>query len=200
MMPSGSATRLLLLLPVASCALRGAVPAVLRSVGAPAATMMRGQARMAAALAESLSEAPAEVSFNNSWYAVGFAHELSSEEPFATRLWGEPVVLYRDADGEPVCVRDVCPHRSAPLSMGEMQDGVLRCFYHGWGFGAKGACVNVPTGSATAGVCATGSSSRLPSKVLSLRREEEVVTTPTPTRASCKNEPHGASPRPRHRR
>jgi len=156
MMPSGSATRLLLLLPVASCALRGAVPAVLRSVGAPAATMMRGQARMAAALAEPLSEAPAEVSFNNSWYAVGFAHELSSEEPFATRLWGEPVVLYRDADGEPVCVRDVCPHRSAPLSMGEMQDGVLRCFYHGWGFGAKGACVNVPTGSATAGVCATG--------------------------------------------
>ena len=34
-----------------------------------------------------------------------------------------------------VCVRDSCPHRSAPLSMGDMKDGTLRCFYHGWGFG-----------------------------------------------------------------
>ena len=25
------------------------------------------------------------------------------------------------------------------------QDGVLRCFYHGWAFGAEGKCVDVPT-------------------------------------------------------
>ena len=54
-------------------------------------------------------------------------------------------MLYRDADGECVCTKDVCPHRSAPLSMGEIQNGVLRCFYHGWGFGKEGKCVTVPT-------------------------------------------------------
>ena len=90
-------------------------------------------------------EALADPGFNNTWYAVSFSQELSSDKPFATRLWGEPLVLYRDGNGEAVCVRDVCPHRSAPLSMGEMQDGKLRCFYHGWAFGSEGACVDVPT-------------------------------------------------------
>uniref|UniRef100_A0A7S3B1H0 Rieske domain-containing protein n=2 Tax=Haptolina ericina TaxID=156174 RepID=A0A7S3B1H0_9EUKA len=29
--------------------------------------------------------------------------------------------------------------------MGDVEDGVLRCFYHGWAFGAEGKCVDVPT-------------------------------------------------------
>ena len=29
--------------------------------------------------------------------------------------------------------------------MGDMKDGTLRCFYHGWGFGTDGKCVSVPT-------------------------------------------------------
>ena len=66
-------------------------------------------------------------------------------DPFGTRLWGEPVVLYRDENGEATCVKDLCPHRSAPLSMGEVEDGKLRCFYHGWAFGEDGNCVDIPT-------------------------------------------------------
>ena len=66
------------------------------------------------------------------------------------RLWGEPIVLYRDADAEVVCVTDLCPHRSAPLSMGEMDGGKLRCFYHGWAFGKDGACVSIPTANGDA--------------------------------------------------
>ena len=84
-------------------------------------------------------------SFDNTWYAVGFSSQLKEDSVFGMRLWGEPIVLYRDADGNAVCVRDVCPHRSAPLSMGDVQDGVLRCFYHGWGFGKEGSCTDVPT-------------------------------------------------------
>ncbi|KAH8080459.1 hypothetical protein JL720_9155 [Aureococcus anophagefferens] len=59
--------------------------------------------------------------------------------PYATRLFGEPLVLYKDASGSINCVADACPHRSAPLSMGRVGDaGNLRCFYHGWAFGAEG--------------------------------------------------------------
>ena len=54
-------------------------------------------------------------------FAVAYSEQLQADRIFATRLWGEPLVLYRDAQGEPVCVRDVCPHRSAPLSMGDVQ-------------------------------------------------------------------------------
>jgi len=90
-------------------------------------------------------------------YAVAYSHQLQADELFATRLWGEPLVLYRDEDGEVVCVRDVCPHRSAPLSMGDVKDGVLRCFYHGWGYGADGKCVSVPTMGSDASKSPSGS-------------------------------------------
>lgn len=95
-----------------------------------------------------------DASFNNTWYAVAFSEQLGVDDVFSTRLWGEPVVLYRDARKEAVCVRDTCPHRSAPLSMGDMKDGTLRCFYHGWGFGTDGKCVSVPTmGAGKASPC-----------------------------------------------
>lgn len=86
-----------------------------------------------------------EPGFNNSWYAVAYSEQLGVDDVFATRLWGEPLVLYRASANEAVCVRDSCPHRSAPLSMGDVQDGILRCFYHGWAFGSEGKCVDVPT-------------------------------------------------------
>lgn len=95
--------------------------------------------------ANSAVAADAQLSLNNTWYAVAHRSQLLADQVFAMRLLGEPIVLYRDAQSEAVCVRDVCPHRSAPLSMGEMEDGVLRCFYHGWAFGAGGGCVDVPT-------------------------------------------------------
>lgn len=102
-------------------------------------------------------------SFDNAWYAVAYPWQIDGfssateaeaakgkerpeiEDPFATRLWGEPVVIYRDSDNQPVCVTDVCPHRSAPLSMGTVENGELTCFYHGWKFGKKGECTDVPT-------------------------------------------------------
>jgi len=87
--------------------------------------------------------------FENAWYAVCFEKQLERQEgddedelgytPYATRLFGEPMVLYRDASGAINCVADACPHRSAPLSMGRVgEDGSLRCFYHGWAFGKDG--------------------------------------------------------------
>lgn len=102
-------------------------------------------------------------SFDNTWYAIGYPWQIDGYEtaveaaldegkekkqatkPFATRLWGEPLVVYRDGSGELVALADVCPHRSAPLSMGTVEDGKLVCFYHGWKFGKKGECTDVPT-------------------------------------------------------
>mmetsp|Transcript_76128 Transcript_76128/g.217398 ORF Transcript_76128/g.217398 Transcript_76128/m.217398 type:complete len:726 (-) Transcript_76128:1516-3693(-) len=87
-----------------------------------------------------------EPSFRNSWYAVTLSGEVPSEgTPYATRLWGEPMVLFRDKNGEVQCLRDVCPHRAAPLSMGTVSEGSLKCMYHGWSFGKDGQCDDVPT-------------------------------------------------------
>jgi len=104
-------------------------------------------------------------SFDNVWYAVAYPWQIdgyetpleaalnkhktvdpsASRKPFATRLWGEPVVIYRDDQGKLVAMADACPHRSVPLSLGKVEEGELVCMYHGWRFGQDGQCVDVPT-------------------------------------------------------
>ena len=37
-----------------------------------------------------------------------------------------------------------CPHRSADLAFGRLEDGGLRCPFHGWLFDAEGKCLETP--------------------------------------------------------
>lgn len=70
----------------------------------------------------------AEPSFNNQWYAVAYPWQVEKQKVYSTRLWGEPLVLYYDVDGNLVCAKDSCPHRSAPLSMSKLNSkGQLEC-------------------------------------------------------------------------
>src|SRR4029453_16956495 len=61
---------------------------------------------------------------------------------------GERLVLWRTADGALTAARDRCPHREAPLSLGQVVESGLQCPYHGWTFGASGACVRIPSAPA----------------------------------------------------
>jgi vanillate O-demethylase monooxygenase subunit len=79
----------------------------------------------------------------NHWYAAAWASEIG-ERPLPRRILDEPVVLFRMPDGQAAALEDRCPHRLAPLSMGECADGGLRCGYHGLVFDAGGACISVP--------------------------------------------------------
>jgi len=80
------------------------------------------------------------------WMPVAFAGDVGAAGgPHSSTLAGEPVVVYRGADGGVVVARDQCPHRGARLSAGAVHGGELACPYHGWRFGAGGACTRVPS-------------------------------------------------------
>src|SRR5439155_1681840 len=57
---------------------------------------------------------------------------------------GEPVVLFRRQNGEPIALEDRCCHRQLPLSMGRLEGDDLRCGYHGLLFAPDGRCVQIP--------------------------------------------------------
>jgi phenylpropionate dioxygenase-like ring-hydroxylating dioxygenase large terminal subunit len=59
-------------------------------------------------------------------------------------LWGEAIVLFRDAEGKLQALEDRCPHRQVKLSQGEVINGEMECIYHGWRFDAAGHCTHVP--------------------------------------------------------
>lgn len=79
------------------------------------------------------------------WYPAGFTSELEAGLVERTIL-NQPVLMYRDQDGQAVAIGNRCPHRSAPLSMGKLSDGVVTCGYHGLGFDRTGRCVRNPHG------------------------------------------------------
>lgn len=62
-------------------------------------------------------------------------------------MLGDPVVVYRGADGTPVALADRCPHRFAPLTLGKVTGDSIRCPYHGLMFGKDGACLHNPRGN-----------------------------------------------------
>lgn len=80
----------------------------------------------------------------NAWYVAATAAECGSDRPLARTLLGERVVLFRTPEGRPVALEDRCCHRLAPLSLGDIEEGGLRCRYHGMKFDAQGRCVDIP--------------------------------------------------------
>jgi nitrite reductase/ring-hydroxylating ferredoxin subunit len=70
--------------------------------------------------------------------AVMRARDLKSR-PHRLMWEGLPVVLFRTGSGV-AALSDICPHRQAPLSMGQVAGDQIECPYHGWRFDGTGLC------------------------------------------------------------
>lgn len=81
--------------------------------------------------------------FRSYWIVVGTAQELY-DIPQAVKILGEDLVLFRDQSGKAGLLGEHCPHRGASLEYGDIEDGGLRCPYHGWLFNVHGQCLEMP--------------------------------------------------------
>ncbi|TAJ98772.1 hypothetical protein EPO44_11050, partial [bacterium] len=82
------------------------------------------------------------------WHIVAVAGELTEEKPIkAVRILGEDLVLFRDKKGRYGLVGEHCPHRSASLAYGRVDEEGIRCPYHGWKFDRGGRCLEQPAES-----------------------------------------------------
>ncbi|MGH9819761.1 MAG: Rieske 2Fe-2S domain-containing protein, partial [Pyrinomonadaceae bacterium] len=77
------------------------------------------------------------------WMVVGTTRALH-DIPQAVRVLGEDLVLFRDTDGQIGLLWLQCPHRGASLEYGDIEDGGIRCPYHGWLFNVAGECLEQP--------------------------------------------------------
>jgi phenylpropionate dioxygenase-like ring-hydroxylating dioxygenase large terminal subunit len=82
--------------------------------------------------------------FAHVWTIVGLARELERDAPLPLVVAGERVVMFRGRDGAPAALIDRCPHRGVALSLGQVENGEIRCPFHGWRFGPDGCNLYTP--------------------------------------------------------
>lgn len=92
------------------------------------------------------------------WHPIAAASELTAERPrMRLKILGEELVLFRDFSPSPFpqggegkgedeygLVAEHCSHRGASLYYGFLEDGCIRCAYHGWLYDKGGRIVETP--------------------------------------------------------
>jgi phenylpropionate dioxygenase-like ring-hydroxylating dioxygenase large terminal subunit len=79
------------------------------------------------------------------WQPAALSEELpAGGPPIPLQLFGEELVLFRDEAGQPGLLDAHCSHRGTDLSYGRIEDGGLRCIYHGWLYDTNGQCLATP--------------------------------------------------------
>lgn len=79
------------------------------------------------------------------WQPIALADELDGPRPVRpVRALGQDFVLFRDEAGRIGLIDRDCPHRGADLAFGRLEDGGLRCPFHGWLFDVDGKCLDTP--------------------------------------------------------
>lgn len=79
------------------------------------------------------------------WQPVATVEEMPiGGDPIPIRIMSEDLVLFRDDHDRLGLIGLHCPHRGTDLSYGRVEDGGLRCLYHGWLFDIEGNCIDQP--------------------------------------------------------
>ncbi len=88
---------------------------------------------------------PAGKMLRSYWQPAALSEELpAGGAPLPLRLFGEDLVMFRDELGCIGLLDLHCSHRGTDLSYGRLEDGGLRCVYHGWLYDVHGKCLETP--------------------------------------------------------
>ena len=77
------------------------------------------------------------------WQPVAHSDELN-DLPVRIRILGEDLVAFRDDAGRAGLMELHCCHRGTSLEYGKIEDGGIRCCYHGWLFDISGKILETP--------------------------------------------------------
>lgn len=80
------------------------------------------------------------------WHPIAMSDELPTPDcdPIRAKLLGETFVVFRDTQGKVGVMDELCLHRGASMALGRVEEGGIRCLYHGWKFDVTGKLLETP--------------------------------------------------------
>jgi len=98
-----------------------------------------------AALSETGPGTPGGEFMRRYWQPVALSSEVTpGSKPKTVRILSEDLVLFRDDAGRPGLLGLHCSHRLTSLGYGRVEDGGIRCPFHGWLYDVHGHCLEQP--------------------------------------------------------
>jgi phthalate 4,5-dioxygenase len=85
--------------------------------------------------------------FRRYWLPALLAEELPEPDcpPVRIKILSERLIAFRDSQGRYGLIDEFCAHRGVSLWFGRVEEGGLRCAYHGWKYDVNGRCLEVPS-------------------------------------------------------
>lgn len=80
------------------------------------------------------------------WHPIATSAQLPAvdSDPLRVTHLGEQFVLFRDSDNQLGLLDEFCLHRRISLAIGRVEEGGIRCLYHGWKFAVDGKVLETP--------------------------------------------------------
>jgi phthalate 4,5-dioxygenase oxygenase subunit len=89
---------------------------------------------------------PMNALFKRYWQPVLLAADVPTPDcdPKRFTYLGERYIAFRDTAGKIGVFAENCCHRGASLALGRVEDGGIRCIFHGWKFAVDGSLLDTP--------------------------------------------------------
>src|SRR5213592_4933561 len=93
--------------------------------------------------------------FRQYWLPALLAEELpeNNSPPVRVKILSERLIAFRDTEGRYGLMDEFCAHRGVSLWFGRVEEGGLRCAYHGWKYDYTGQCLEVPSEPENSNFC-----------------------------------------------
>ena len=91
-------------------------------------------------------DTPMNALFKRYWLPALLSTDLPTPDcdPKRLTLLGETYVAFRDSSGKVGFLEEGCCHRGVSLALGRVEEGGIRCIFHGWKFAVDGTLLDTP--------------------------------------------------------
>jgi phenylpropionate dioxygenase-like ring-hydroxylating dioxygenase large terminal subunit len=78
------------------------------------------------------------------WYVICRKDEIDENKILLKYVFDQEIIIWKKKE-RIMAWENLCIHRGSRLSLGSINNGILKCAYHGWEYNQEAQCVKIPS-------------------------------------------------------